>query len=157
MKLSVCTLWKCHPFTMFGYPIVTYTWPNRVNSGQSDRSISIRYPRSSWIGFSGRTLTPSMRSMRFPRRNSPSVHSLSRTPAASGREGRRSAVIMEGQGLSRGRSLLTAVRIRKMQLKIVLVGERRGGKTSLLERDLKKHFAEAYQGTLGGRVYPTEP
>ena len=78
------------------------------------------------------------------------------TPAASGRGGRRSVVIMEGQGLSRGRSLLTAVRIRKMQLKIVLVGERRVGKTSLLERYLKNHFAEAYTGTLGGRVYPTD-
>ena len=63
---------------------------------------------------------------------------------------------MEGQGLSRGRNLLTAVRIRKMQLKIVLVGERRVGKTSLLERYLKNHFAEAYTGTLGGRVYPTD-
>src|SRR5881397_3743876 len=48
------------------------------------------------------------------------------------------------------------VRIRKMQLKIVLVGERRVGKTSLLERYLKNHFAEAYTGTLGGRVYPTD-
>src|SRR5437773_11807538 len=63
---------------------------------------------------------------------------------------------MEGQGLSRGRNLLTAVRIRKMQLKIVLVGERRVGKTSLLERYLENHFAEAYTGTLGGRVYPTD-
>src|SRR5439155_885767 len=35
---------------------------------------------------------------------------------------------MEGQGLSRGRNLLAAVRIRKMQLKIVLVGERRVGR-----------------------------
>ncbi len=43
-----------------------------------------------------------------------------------------------------------------MQLKIVLVGERRVGKTSLLERYLKNHFAEAYTGTLGGRVYPTD-
>src|SRR2546429_1750507 len=50
----------------------------------------------------------------------------------------------------------TVVRIRKMQLKIVLVGERRVGKTSLLERYLKNHFAEAYTGTLGGRVYPTD-
>src|SRR5207247_10056846 len=78
------------------------------------------------------------------------------TPAASGRGRRTSAAIMEGQGLSRGQSLLTAVRIRKMQLKIVLVGERRVGKTSLLERYLKNHFAEAYTGTLGGRVYPTD-
>src|SRR6267143_7152717 len=77
MKLSVWTLWKCQPFTMSGYPIVTYTWPNRTNSGQSDRSISIRYPRSSWIGLSGRTLTPSMRSMSFLPPNSPSVHSFS--------------------------------------------------------------------------------
>src|SRR5439155_885765 len=87
MKLSVCTLWKCHPFTMFGYPIVTYTWPNRVNSGQSDRSISIKYPRSSWIGLSSRTLTPSMRSMRFPSRNSASVHSLSRHAGGVGARG----------------------------------------------------------------------
>src|SRR5439155_3499001 len=63
---------------------------------------------------------------------------------------------MEGQGLSRGRNLLASVRIRKMQLKIVLVGERRVGKTSLLERYLKNHFAEAYTGTPGGRVYPTD-
>jgi len=97
-----------------------------------------------------------MRSMRFPGRNSASVHSLSRHAGGSGRGGRRSALIMEGQGLSRGRNLLTAVRIRKMQLKIVLVGERRVGKTSLLERYLKNHFAEAYTGTLGGRVYPTD-
>jgi small GTP-binding protein len=48
------------------------------------------------------------------------------------------------------------VRIRKMQLKIVLVGERRVGKTSLLERYLKNHFPEEYTGTLGGRVYPTD-
>src|SRR5436853_6725486 len=50
----------------------------------------------------------------------------------------------------------TVVRIRKMQLKIVLVGERRVGKTSLLERYLKSHFTEDYTGTLGGRVYPTD-
>ena len=43
-----------------------------------------------------------------------------------------------------------------MQLKIVLVGERRVGKTSLLERYLKNHFVENYTGTLGGRVYPTD-
>jgi small GTP-binding protein len=43
-----------------------------------------------------------------------------------------------------------------MSLKIVLVGERRVGKTSLLERYLKNHFAEEYTGTLGGRVYPTD-
>src|SRR5438876_9777969 len=48
------------------------------------------------------------------------------------------------------------VRIRKMQLKIVLVGERRGGKTSFLERYLKNHFSEEYTGTLGGRVYSTD-
>src|SRR5437764_15222743 len=48
------------------------------------------------------------------------------------------------------------VRIRKLQLKIVLVGERRVGKTSLLERYLKNHFSEEYTGTLGGRVYPTD-
>src|SRR5437667_10394962 len=87
MKLSVCTLWKCHPFTMFGYPIVTYTWPNRANSGQSERSISIKYPRSSWIGLSGRTLTPSMRSMRFPGRNSTSGYSLSRHAGGVGTRG----------------------------------------------------------------------
>ena len=43
-----------------------------------------------------------------------------------------------------------------MQLKIVLVGERRVGKTSLLERYLKNHFSDEYTGTLGGRVYPTD-
>jgi len=43
-----------------------------------------------------------------------------------------------------------------MQLKIVLVGERRVGKTSLLERYLKNHFTEEYTGTLGGRVYPAD-
>jgi small GTP-binding protein len=43
-----------------------------------------------------------------------------------------------------------------MSLKIVLVGERRVGKTSLLERYLKNHFSEEYTGTLGGRVYPTD-
>ncbi len=43
-----------------------------------------------------------------------------------------------------------------MQLKVVLVGERRVGKTSLLERYLQNHFAEEYTGTLGGRVYPTD-
>ena len=43
-----------------------------------------------------------------------------------------------------------------MRLKIVLVGERQVGKTSLLERYLKDHFAEEYTGTLGGRVYPVE-
>src|SRR5437870_12562748 len=63
---------------------------------------------------------------------------------------------MEGQRLSRRRNLPTDVRIRKMQLKIVLVGERRVGKTSLLERYLKNHFAEAYRSTLDGRVYPTD-
>src|SRR5438874_559621 len=50
----------------------------------------------------------------------------------------------------------TVVRIRKMQLKIVLVGERRVGKTSLLERYLKNHFSEEYTGTLGGRIYATD-
>ena len=50
----------------------------------------------------------------------------------------------------------TPVRIRKMQLKIVLVGERRVGKTSLLERYVQNHFSEEYTGTLGGRVYPTD-
>src|SRR5438094_8606504 len=49
-----------------------------------------------------------------------------------------------------------SVRILKMQLKIVLLGERRVGKTSLLERYLKNHFSEEYTGTLGGRVYPTD-
>src|SRR5437870_12557507 len=78
------------------------------------------------------------------------------TRAASGRGGRRSAVIMEGQRLSRGRNLLAAVRIRKMQLKIVLVGERRVGEPSLLERHLKNHFAEAYTAQPGGRVPPTD-
>jgi len=43
-----------------------------------------------------------------------------------------------------------------MTLKIVLVGERTVGKTSLLERYVKSHFTEAYTGTLGGRVYPTD-
>src|SRR2546422_5779806 len=43
-----------------------------------------------------------------------------------------------------------------MSLKILLVGERRGAKTSLRERYLKTHFAEAYGGTLGGRIYPTD-
>src|SRR5947208_17038630 len=50
----------------------------------------------------------------------------------------------------------TVVRIRKMQLKIVLVGERRDRKTRLVERYLKSHFTEDYTGTLGGRVYPTD-
>ena len=48
------------------------------------------------------------------------------------------------------------MRIRKMRLKVVLVGERQVGKTSLLERYLKDHFVEEYTGTLGGRVYPVE-
>src|SRR5439155_918106 len=123
MKLSVWTLWKCHPFTMFGYPIVTSTWPNRRNSGQSERSISIKYPRSSWIGLSGRTLIPSMRSMASQVGIRRRDIAFPGTLAGSGRGRRRSAVIMEGQGLSRGRDLLTAVRIRNMQLKIVLGGE----------------------------------
>ena len=41
-----------------------------------------------------------------------------------------------------------------MRLKVVLVGERRVGKTSLIQRYLKNHFEEEYTGTLGGRVYP---
>lgn len=48
------------------------------------------------------------------------------------------------------------MRIRKMRLKIVLVGERTVGKTSLVERYVKNHFNEEYTGTLGGRVYPVE-
>lgn len=48
------------------------------------------------------------------------------------------------------------MRIRKMRLKIVLVGERTVGKTSLIERYVKNHFKEEYTGTLGGRVYPVE-
>src|SRR5437763_13047069 len=48
------------------------------------------------------------------------------------------------------------MRIQQKHLKIVLVGDRRVGKTSLLERYMKNHFAEAYTGTLGGRVYPTD-
>jgi len=42
------------------------------------------------------------------------------------------------------------------QLKIVLVGERKVGKTSWLERYVQNHFSEEYTGTLGGRVYPTD-
>lgn len=56
----------------------------------------------------------------------------------------------------RARTARQDVRIRKMQLKIVLVGERRVGKTSLIERYLQNHFSEAYTGTLGGRVFPTD-
>jgi small GTP-binding protein len=43
-----------------------------------------------------------------------------------------------------------------MTLKIVLVGERTVGKTSLLERYVKNHFSEEYKGTLGGRVYSAD-
>src|SRR5438046_10049146 len=64
-------------------------------------------------------------------------------------DNRGTDLMMRGEGR-------TVVRIRKMQLKIVLVGERRVGKTSLLERYLKSHFTEDYTGTLGGRVYPTD-
>src|SRR5438128_99023 len=40
-----------------------YDCANRSNSGQSVRSISMRYPRSSWICLSGRTTTPWIKSM----------------------------------------------------------------------------------------------
>src|SRR2546425_12258660 len=65
-------------------------------------------------------------------------------------------VILQGKGLACAACLDGPVRIGKMQLKIVLVGERRVGKTSLLERYLKNHFTEEYTGTLGGRVYPAD-
>lgn len=58
--------------------------------------------------------------------------------------------------LSAGASSFPSVRIRKMRLKIVLVGERRVGKTSLIQRYLRNHFTHEYQGTLGGRVYPID-
>src|SRR5881296_2623907 len=40
-----------------------YDCANRSNSGQSVRSISMRYPRSSWICLSGRTTTPWIKSI----------------------------------------------------------------------------------------------
>ena len=46
-----------------------------------------------------------------------------------------------------------ARQIRKMKLKICLVGERAVGKTSLLQRYVFNRFDEAYTGTLGSKLY----
>ncbi|HYS72226.1 MAG TPA: hypothetical protein VEM95_07365 [Thermoplasmata archaeon] len=43
--------------------------------------------------------------------------------------------------------------IRKMKLKLCLVGERAVGKTSLIQRYVFNTFDEAYRGTLGSKLY----
>jgi small GTP-binding protein len=44
-------------------------------------------------------------------------------------------------------------RIRRMQLKICVVGEREVGKTSLIQRYVFDTFSDAYQGTLGTQLH----
>ncbi|HII39995.1 MAG TPA: GTP-binding protein [Thermoplasmata archaeon] len=48
------------------------------------------------------------------------------------------------------------MRLRRMKLKICVVGERAVGKTSLIERYAKNHFSSDYHGTLGAYLYPVE-
>lgn len=48
------------------------------------------------------------------------------------------------------------MRLRRMKLKIVVVGERAVGKTSLLQRYVQNHFDSAYHGTLGAFMYPVQ-
>jgi small GTP-binding protein len=46
--------------------------------------------------------------------------------------------------------------LRRMKLKICVVGERAVGKTSLLQRYVRNHFSPDYDGTLGAYLYPVD-
>src|SRR2546426_3441667 len=46
-----------------------------------------------------------------------------------------------------------AGKIRKMKLKICVIGDRAVGKTSLIHRYVFNRFDEAYRGTLGSKLY----
>ena len=48
------------------------------------------------------------------------------------------------------------MRLRRMKLKICVVGERAVGKTSLIERYAKNNFSSADHGTLGAYLYPVD-
>lgn len=48
------------------------------------------------------------------------------------------------------------VRLRRMKLKICVVGERAVGKTSLIQRYVRNHFSPEYEGTLGAYLHPVE-
>jgi small GTP-binding protein len=46
--------------------------------------------------------------------------------------------------------------LRRMKLKLCVVGERAVGKTSLIQRYVRNHFSPDYDGTLGAYLYPVE-
>ncbi|HKZ89190.1 MAG TPA: Rab family GTPase [Thermoplasmata archaeon] len=46
--------------------------------------------------------------------------------------------------------------LRRMNLKLCVVGERGVGKTSLINRYVENHFSQAYKSTLGAYLYPVE-
>ena len=72
--------------------------------------------------------------------------------------GRRDAL-----GLDNGRDTYLSsepntspMRLRRMNLKLCVVGERGVGKTSLIKRYVEGHFSEGYKSTLGAYLYPVE-
>ncbi len=46
--------------------------------------------------------------------------------------------------------------LRRAKLKVVVVGERAVGKTSLIQKYMRNHFSPDYKGTLGVQMYPVE-
>ncbi len=46
--------------------------------------------------------------------------------------------------------------LRRVRLKVVVVGERAVGKTSLIQKYMRNHFSPEYKGTLGVQMHPVE-